>query len=115
MQEQKIKLTYKGKKFELNLKVCGKWNFGLILRTRKTKPLLFDFKKMTNAQMSSLWVFFPFVIVWLDDKDKIIEARIIEPFTFTVRQEKKFKKLIEIPINSKNREIAEILVGKAKI
>jgi len=115
MQEQKIKLTYRGKEFKLNLKVCGKWNFGLIGRTRKTKPLLFNFKKFTNVQMSSLWVFFPFIIVWLDDKNKIIESRIIKPFTFTVRQERKFKKLIEIPLNFENREIVKILVGKEKI
>ena len=115
MRERKIRLTHKGKRFELNLKVC-KHGFGLMFtRREKARPLLFDFRKLTNISMSSLFVFFSFVIVWLDDKNKIIESRLIKPFTFTIVPERKFKKLIEIPINSKNKEIVKILVGEAKI
>lgn len=111
MVYKKIRLSYKNKKFNLNLKKVGRGSTGLIFRIRsRAKALLFEFNKPTNIEMSSLLVFFPFVIIWLDDKDKIIECRLIKPFTLTVRQKIKFTKLIEIPINQKYREVISLLV-----
>ena len=47
----------------------------------------------------SFFVFFPFLAIWLDDKDKIIDSKVIKPFRFSILPSKKFVKLIEIPIN----------------
>ena len=118
MREQKVRLTYKGKKFELKLKVCselGKVSGLMFTGKERAKPLLFNFKEPTKMKIHAWFVFFPFIAIWLDDKNKIIDLKIIKPFTFTIGPEGTFKKLIEIPINSKNREIVEILVGDAKI
>jgi len=118
MRLQKVRLTYKGKKFELKLRVCKGFEKGIGLmfsRREKAKPLLFEFKELTKVKIHSFFVFFPFIALWLDDKNKIIDSKLVKPFTFTIVPERKFKKLIEIPLNSENLEIAKILVGKEKI
>ena len=70
---------------------------GLMFRTRKTRPLVFEFKKNTRMAIHSFFVFFPFHAVWLDKNNRIIEQRKVKPFTFCVRPKKPFRKLIEIP------------------
>ena len=74
---------------------------GLMFRTRKTKPLLFEFSKDTRTAIHSLFVFFPFHAIWLDENNKIIGQKVVKPFTFSVRPKKPFRKLIEIPISRK--------------
>jgi len=71
---------------------------GLMFRTRKTRPLIFEFSKNTRTAIHSFFVFFPFHAVWLDRNNKIIEQRKIKPFTFCARPKKAFRKLIEIPV-----------------
>jgi uncharacterized membrane protein (UPF0127 family) len=70
---------------------------GLMFRTRKTSPLLFEFKKDTKMAIHSFFVFFPFKAIWLDEKNRIIEQKLVRPFTFSVKPKKPFRKLIEIP------------------
>jgi len=70
---------------------------GLMFRTRKTRPLLFEFSRDTRIAIHSFFVFFPFKAIWMDEKGKIIEQRIVRPFTFSVRPKKPFRKLLEIP------------------
>jgi len=70
---------------------------GLMFRTRKTRPLIFEFSKNTRMPIHSFFVFFPFHAVWLDKNNKIIEQRKAKPFTFCVRPKKPFRRLIEIP------------------
>jgi len=71
--------------------------FGLMFRTRKTRPLLFEFNKDTRMAIHSFFVFFPFKAVWLDEKGKIIEQKIVKPFNFSARPKKPFRNLLEIP------------------
>jgi uncharacterized membrane protein (UPF0127 family) len=70
---------------------------GLMFRTRKTKPLVFEFKNDVSLAIHSFFVFFPFRAIWLDSDNRIIEQRRVKPFTFSVRPKKPFRKLIEIP------------------
>jgi len=76
---------------------------GLMFRTRKTSPLIFEFSKDTRMAIHSFFVFFPFHAVWLDKNNKIIEQRKVKPFTFCVKPRKAFRKLIEIPSMKKIR------------
>ena len=71
---------------------------GLMFRTRKTSPLLFEFKKYVRMAIHSFFVFFPFKAIWLDENNKIIAQKIVKPFTFCVRPRRPFRKLIEIPL-----------------
>jgi uncharacterized membrane protein (UPF0127 family) len=84
---------------------------GLMFKSRrKSVPLLFEFSKPTKLSIHSFFVFFPFVAVWLDGDNKIIEVRIVEPFSLSIAPKREFRRLIEIPINQNYQEICEILV-----
>lgn len=88
----------------MNVHVCSPLEkiTGLMFKERETaKALLFDFKEPTRIRIHSFFVFFPFVAVWLDKKNKVIEIKKITPFTISTRPKKEFNKLIEIPFNKK--------------
>lgn len=120
----RIGFNHKNKKFSLDVERCGIFGMfrGLMFRRRETAPalLLFDFKKSHKAKIHSFFVFFPFVAVWLDNKNRIVEFRIIPPWKFCVFPQKKFSRLVEIPINRKYRNVVcdldfdGSLVGDAK-
>jgi len=113
MKLKKIGLEYKNKKFEITVKECNwfKKISGLIFtRREKAKALLFDFKKPVQWNFHSLFVFFPFIAIWLDDNDKIISIKNIKPFKYNLSPKKPFEKVIEIPINSRYNKIIKLLV-----
>ncbi len=109
----KIDLKYRDKKFKLEVKKCNLfWIIRGLMFTQRERAialLLFDFKESVKLKIHSYFVFFPFIAVWLDDKNKILKKRIVQPFTFLVRPEKPFSKLIEIPMNKKYRKIVGLL------
>src|SRR3989344_1164007 len=110
-------IIYKNnKKISVDIKKVGFFGkiFGLIFRTRNTKNLLFEFKKPTRMAIHSFFVFFEFVAVWLDGKNKIIEIRKIKPFSPSVKPSKRFFKLVEIPLSRRNARILKILVGEER-
>lgn len=112
--KEKITLNYKKKKISLELKKVGffKKGWGLMFsRREKANALLFDFKKSVNFVLTSLFVFYPFIAIWIDEKNKIIDLKVIKPFKFSIVSPKKFKRLIEIPINKKYDEVLTLLVG----
>jgi uncharacterized membrane protein (UPF0127 family) len=77
--------------------------FGLMFRSKDTDALLFEFKKPTKLAIHSL--FCPkFLAVWLLD-DKIIDCRIIESNKLNIKPRNRFTKLVEIPFNSKYKQI----------
>ena len=78
---------------------------GLMFKSSETENLLFEFKKNVNLPIHSFFVFFPFLAVWLDDENKVIEFKIVRPFCFSVKPNNKFRRLIEVPINIKNKRI----------
>jgi len=88
--------------------LLGKF-YGLMFRTRRTKNLLFEFSRETNLSIHSFFVFFTFLAVWLDDKNRIVESRIVKPFIFSIKPKKKFRKLAEIPFNNENKKILKKL------
>lgn len=112
--KKRIRLSFKGKKFEINLKMCNwfeKFSGLMFSKREKAQALLFDFKELTKIKIHSLFVFFPFVAIWLDDKNKIIDLKIVKSFNFFVSPGKSFCRLIEIPINKRYEKIIELLVG----
>lgn len=95
-----------------NIKKLSEFEKGIGLmfhRREKCQAMLFQFNKPTDLQIHSLFVFFPFVAVWTDDKNKIIEKRIVRPFKLFISPKKSFYKLIEIPINMKYKKEIENL------
>lgn len=112
----KIILIEKNKKIKINVKKVsffGKFS-GLMFKNKNTSNLLFEFSKNVNISIHSLFVFFPFLAVWLDDKNKVVEKRIVKSFILSVKPIKKFRKLVEIPLNNENKKIIDFLVGRKR-
>lgn len=110
-----MQINYKNKQISIPAikKVSGFGIFrGLMFCRRKNCPaLLFEFKKPTELKIHSLFVFFPFLALWLDDKNKIIEKRIVKPWKLSVSPGKSFNKLIEVPFSTKYSKTIASLVG----
>jgi uncharacterized membrane protein (UPF0127 family) len=112
MKLKNIFLNYKKKKINLEVKDCNELQkgFGLMFsRREKAQTLLFDFKKKTNVALTSYFVFFPFVVIWMNG-NKIVDVKTIKPFKFIIRCEKCFDKIVEIPINEKYKDKVKFFV-----
>lgn len=71
--------------------------FGLMFRTKKTKPLVFNFSKPVLIPIHSLFVFFNFVAIWFDKNNKVIDYHIVKPFSLNIKPSRPFIKLVEVP------------------
>ena len=89
-----------------NLGFLGKGT-GLMFRKKDTENLLFDFSFDGRRTIHSYFVFFDFLAVWLDGKNRVLETQVVKPFCFSVRPKMNFRKLVEIPVNRKNRKLVE--------
>jgi len=111
-----MKIGLNRKRLEIDLKICNWFGMfrGLMFRSRENSPalLLFDFKKPLRMKIHSCFVFFPFVALWLDDKNKVVDLKIIRPFTLMVYPKKSFYKLVEIPLNKKYEKIVKTLCSQ---
>ncbi|MEK6945173.1 MAG: hypothetical protein AABW63_00060 [Nanoarchaeota archaeon] len=117
MKQKRVSFTYKKKKISLEVKECRGLMMGVGLtwkRRQNAHALLFDFGKDTDAALTALFVFFPFVAIWLDKNGKVVEKRVIKPFEFSIKPKKNFVKVIEIPLNDKYKKEAKVLVGKER-
>ena len=110
-------LRYRKRKIRFNARKAGFLGkvFGLMLRTRKTKNILFVFSQKTKISIHSWFVFFSFLAVWMDENNNVIEYRVVRPFSTTIRPKKLFKKLLEIPFNRKNERLLGFFVGKERL
>lgn len=105
MKIKRVVVNFKGKKIPIkvkNLSLLG-MGFGLMFKSRNTDNLLFN--RRGKWGIHSFFVFFPFLALWLDEKNKVIEYKIIKPFCSYIVPKQKFAKLIEIPVNNKNKFI----------
>ena len=112
MKKEKVILDFgDNKKVEFEAQICDNvfsQARGLMFRSRRSSPALaFRFKRDVKEPIHSFFVFFPFVAAWLDSDGKIIRIQTVWPFLPYAVPEKKFRTLVEIPINSKNRKILD--------
>lgn len=75
---------------------------GLMFR-KQSKPLLFSFKKPTRQSIHSLFCQ-PSLAIWLHN-GKIIEEKIVKPFSLFTKPKKSFTHLVEIPLNNNNKAL----------
>ena len=73
----------------------------------KANALIFEFEENTIMKIHSCFVFFPFIAIWLNEKDEVINFKFVRPFTLNVSLEQPYRKLLEIPINSKYQSVIE--------
>jgi len=70
---------------------------GLMFRTRKTNPLIFDFYKEVELPIHSWFVFFPFYAVWING-GRVVKREVIYPFKSNIKPDEPFTRLIEVPL-----------------
>lgn len=106
----KFKFRLKGKERKINVRVLSSsfsQALGLMFGFNK-RSLLFVFK---NKKKRSIHSFFckPFIAIWFDG-EKIVDSKLVGPWRLSVKPDKKFDKLLEIP--SGTREFLEFNDGK---
>jgi len=116
--DSEIILNHNQKKIKITAKTCNffeKFKGLMFTRKEKAKALLFDFKKPVRISIHSFFVFFPFLVIWLDNKNEIIEIKLVKPFNCLMNPKKPFIKIVEIPANKKYKNLFQIFVGDRKI
>jgi len=109
---KQVLINFKGKKIKLVVDECnwiGKSNGLMFSRREKANILLFNLDNKLENAIHSFFVFYPFVAIWLDKKNKVIDLKIVEPFCACICPKKIASKIIEIPINRKNKKILSLL------
>lgn len=112
---KKVSFNYKGKKINVDAKACGYLEkiSGLMFKSRKkAEALLFEFEKPVNIRIHSFFVFFPFVAIWLDEKNNVTELKEVRPFTLSVKTREPFLKFVEVPINEKYSKTIKFLFSR---
>jgi uncharacterized membrane protein (UPF0127 family) len=109
---KQISIKYKKRKINFIAEDCNffrKFSGLMFSRREKAGILLFSFNQKQKISIHSFFVFYSFVAVWLDKKNKIVDLKIVKPFAFCVSPKKSCFKLVEIPINEKNKKIVNLL------
>ncbi len=113
--KKKITINYKGKRLRLDVEDCNllqKFTGLMFFRREKSKILLFRFKRKQKIKIHSIFVFYPFIVLWLDNKNHIIDIKLVKPFNICVSPNKPAFSLVEIPLNSANEKIEKILISR---
>jgi len=113
---KKMRLKHKGSFFDIGevktLSELGKVIGLMFAPKEKARILLFKFEKPVRHALHSFFVFFPFLAIWTDDKNNILEMKIVNPFNPLVKPKKSFYNLVEIPLNKKYVSLAKSIVAK---
>lgn len=88
---------------------------GLMFKSRNSPNLLFQFKKPAKHPIHSFFVRFPFLAIWLNQENQVLDYKIIHPNKLSVKPKTPFTKLIEVPISKNNQKIIKFFVDKANI
>ena len=111
-----MKIIFKGKRINLPVKGVSFFGkvIGLMFHSRDIRSLLFQFYNKEPRVIHSIFVFFPFLALWLDRNNKVVDFTLVRPFCLSVRPKKHCTRLIEIPVNQNNLPIISLFVGKWK-
>jgi uncharacterized membrane protein (UPF0127 family) len=111
--KKEVIINYKKKKIKIIAEDCNflKKFTGLMFSRRKnSRALLFSFKIKQKIIIHSFFVFYPFIAIWLDDKNNIADLKIVKPFSPCIFPKKPTFRLVEIPINDYYRGIEKTLL-----
>ncbi len=72
---------------------------GLMFR-KKSKPLLFVFKESKRRSIHSFFCS-SFKAIWMLNK-KVVNEKIVKPFSLSIKPKEKFNRLLEIPLKNNN-------------
>ena len=78
-------------------------------RPLKDRALIFVFRKQKRVALHMLFVFFPIDIMFLDEKQRVIELReSVKPFTTFIKSRKKVGWVVELPNGTIKRSKTKI-------
>jgi uncharacterized membrane protein (UPF0127 family) len=103
--KEKLVIKHGSRKVSLEVKKCSfiQKGIGLMFSRRESaETLLFEFNNSGKMGIHSYFVFFDFLAVWLDSKNKVVQIDHVKPWVAYLCPKKKYSKLVEIPINQKN-------------
>jgi uncharacterized membrane protein (UPF0127 family) len=98
-----FQLNHKNKTLNIKIKPLKtpiQKTLGLMFK-KNSPPLLFIFKKPTRQPIHSFFCK-PFIAIWLNKKNQIIEIKKVKPNQLSIKPKQKFTKLLEIPENNPN-------------
>lgn len=106
MERKKLILDYKDKKIAVNVKTASFFGGirGLMFR-KKSGNLLFSFERDSSMAIHSIFVFSPFLALWLDSRNRVLDFKIVRPFSLYVNTSRKYRKILEMPLSKENEEI----------
>jgi len=82
---------------------------GLMFRRRqKANALILN----SERPIHSFFVFFDFLALWLNSDDKIVDWKVVKPWSVHEKSGKPFSKILEIPINNKYHSQVKFIVGE---
>lgn len=114
-----IIVKYKKNIFRIRVKRLNFFQKGIGLAFKLKKDnvsnLLFSFNKDKNIALTSYFVFFPFLVLWLDKDNSVNEYRVVKPFQIKITSSKPFRSIIEIPLSKKNESITKFFVDRGNI
>src|SRR4030042_3919141 len=105
---KKIIIRYKKRRIKISAEKCNifrKFAGLMFSRRNKAKILLFEFKNERKIMIHSFFVFYPFIAVWLDSKNKVSDLKIVRPFRPCISHKGLARRLAEIPINKFNKKL----------
>jgi len=116
--KKEIIIHYKKKKIKVIAKDCNALQkfIGLMFsRREKAKILLFSFIRKQKIKIHSFFVFYSFIAIWIDKKNRVVDLKIVKPFTPCVSPKKSVSNLVEIPINKKNKKILKNVISRREL
>lgn len=105
-------IKYKKEKIKVKVKECKGINkfIGLMFKKNST-PLLFNVKRGTFHSLFCK----PFLLIWLDEKNKVVDYEIVKNIRFNIKTEKKFSRILEIPLTKKYKKIISLFDKKKSL
>lgn len=111
-EQKKIELNLDGKKKSIVIDLVPKWfeGIGLMFKNKGyRRRLLFSFGRVSRVAIHSLFCFYEFYAVWLDNNMNILEFSKVRPFRFSVKPRRDYRYLLELQINESNFDIINFI------
>ena len=114
MGKKRIGLIYKNRKIFIEVR-CNFYNFlfGLMFRRRESaRPIFFTKKIIGNMGIHSFFVSFPFLAIYADEKNNVLDIKKVSPSTAYFDSKSNYSYLVEIPFNKTYRNICNFFEGR---
>lgn len=103
-----MRIKFRGKEFEIDVRKSSGVRGLMFYRRESASALIFNFQ----SSLHSFFVFFDFLVLWLDGEGNVLDYLIVKPWTFFVDSSVKYSQIVEIPVNRRYFEVVKFIVGE---